>query len=149
MINTLTKPRTRKSSIVNDLSYRRVSDRVYEVESRSVTLGSHIVRKTHTGDWVCSRQCTAFNVNYQCSHVATVLRAERTFAEARAFTVESECCGCMGPAGDMDGCDCICHGPSLPLLTTSGVEVASLPFQLPGASVVVKSKMSLEDIFEY
>lgn len=73
-----------KSQLVDNLNLRRIDAKTYEVESRSVTLGSHIVRKTYAGEWVCSRQCTAYNMNYRCSHVASVIRHERWLSDAYA-----------------------------------------------------------------
>lgn len=110
--------KTRKSGIVDNLSLRKVSDGLYEVESRSITLGSHTVRRTYSGEMVCDRFCTAYNFQYRCSHVASVLRYEREQAMALAGPPEElvfsdNCCWDAGNLPGNPACICVCHSQAV------------------------------------
>lgn len=68
---------TRESTITDKLSVRRIDANNWEVESRSITLGSHFVRRTFSCGLVCDRDCRAYGFNYRCSHIASVIRFEQ------------------------------------------------------------------------
>jgi hypothetical protein len=152
MVATASRTKTRHSQVVDDLAHRKVSEYLYEVESRSITLGSHMVMLWRDGEWRCDLACPAYQNNRRCSHVATVLRAEREGAEVIPPMLPSldACCGCFGPAGPMWGCNCGCHldAPSLPTPDTS---VDGTPFFSPDDLLVSvpkrKHNITLTDLF--
>lgn len=148
MVTTATRPKTRKPAL-EDLFCIQVAWNRWRVESQSMTLGSHdVVKSSSTGRLVCDRDCIGYRRNQTCRHCERVQMDLDALPAAPIYG--DSCCLCLGPAGDIPGCECPHHtllGPSVPLLTTAGVEVASLPFAL-SAPEYKRVDCALSDMFD-